>query len=237
MALTLSRPLPQARGPRSVARPSTRRPLRPLKTRLAAPRAALLRTRSAAPLWVYRPSLSVGYNMPLPRRRNMTPWGYTLPGHVRGAFMRTLSGILLRQGRSRSCLRVLHRFCADPTQVPITPRAVAEAPLRTPLRSRLRPRPKPRARPRAPRGPRSPVWATALARRAPRPTRAAPTEGPRTPHLEMWDHLRAQPHMAYGLKYCRLSRRVRKILRNRYRYSKYFFMVPPSKRLIITLHL
>jgi hypothetical protein len=43
--------------------------------------------------------------------------------------------------------------------------------------------------------------------------------------------------MAYGLKYCRLSRRVRKILRNRYRYSKYFFMVPPSKRLIITLHL
>ena len=43
--------------------------------------------------------------------------------------------------------------------------------------------------------------------------------------------------MAYGLKYCRLSRRVRKILRNKYRYSKYFFMVPPAKRLFTTLHL
>jgi len=43
--------------------------------------------------------------------------------------------------------------------------------------------------------------------------------------------------MAYGLKYCRLSRRVRKILRNRYRYSKYFFMAPPAKRLAVTLHL
>lgn len=49
--------------------------------------------------------------------------------------------------------------------------------------------------------------------------------------------LRDQPHLAYGLKYCRLSRRVRKILRNRYRYSKYFFMVPPAKRMLVTLHL
>ena len=49
--------------------------------------------------------------------------------------------------------------------------------------------------------------------------------------------LRDQPRLAYGLKYCRLSRRVRKILRNKYRYSKYFFMVPPAKRLLVTLHL
>lgn len=119
--------------------------------------------------------------------------------------------------------------------VPITPRVGVEAPAPRPARrARLHPRPKPRARaPRPPRGGRPLAWATA----APRVARPAPTAGPRTPHLDVWDHLRAQPHMAYGLKYCRLSRRVRKILRNRYRYSKYFFMVPPSKRLIITLHL
>lgn len=64
-----------------------------------------------------------------------------------------------------------------------------------------------------------------------------PLRLPTPTHLDMWDHLQAQPHMAYGLKYCRLSRRVRKILRNRYRYSKYFFMVPPAKRLAVTLHL
>ena len=120
--------------------------------------------------------------------------------------------------------------------MPITPRVGEDSPApRLPRRARLRARPKPR--PRAPRTPRPPVWATIPAQRAPRVARATRATGPRTPHLDMWDHLRAQPHMAYGLKYCRLSRRVRKILRNRYRYSKYFFMVPPSKRLIITLHL
>jgi hypothetical protein len=105
MAAPLSRPRPQARGtrsvaPRGVALPPPRQPRR---VRLTRPRSALLGSRRPAPLWVYRPSLSVGYNMPLPRRRNMTPWGYTLPGHVRGAFMRTLGGVLLRRGRSRSC--------------------------------------------------------------------------------------------------------------------------------------
>lgn len=94
---------PQVRTHRRVAPPSPRLAPRGPQTRLASPSTALLRTQTPAPLWVHRPSHSVGYNMPLPRRLNMTPWGYTLPGHVRGAFMRTLGGILLRQGRSRSC--------------------------------------------------------------------------------------------------------------------------------------
>lgn len=142
--------------------------------------------------------------------------------------MRTLSGVLLRKGRSRHCWRTLHTFCAAPRAVPVVPQG--ENPTRpTPVTRgvKLRPRapaPLPGARVRLPAV-------------APRTGAGRPPRLPTSPHLDVWDQLQAQPHMAYGLKYCRLSRRVRKILRNRYRYSKYFFMVPPAKRLVITLHL
>lgn len=52
-----------------------------------------------------------------------------------------------------------------------------------------------------------------------------------------WSKLKDQPVLNYCLKYCRLSRRVRKILKNKYRYSKYFFMIIPAKRQLYTLHL
>lgn len=201
-----------------------------------------------ARLWVPRPPLSVGYSMPLARGRKALAWGYTLPSQVRGAFMRTLNGIFMRGGGSRVCWRALHKFCSGPRQVIVRPGqggysagAAPRAP-RTPLRAQLKqknarsgirrrlspPRP---AAPRRPSSLRTPCLAT------------YPAWGqlghstPLSPHLDMWEQLQAQPHMAYGLKYCRLSRRVRKILRNRYRYSKYFFMVPPAKRLAVTLHL
>lgn len=191
--------------------------------------------------------------MPVPRRRATSPWGYTLPCEVRGAFIRVLGGILLRRGASRACLTTLHQFCATPTPPPLCARGAQPRngstavvrPRRAPLAggSPQRPR-RPSAllalrpgagyvgpRPFTSQGCRRPLvrrgcpWAP-LAPRPPRPT-----------HIDTWALLQAQPHMAYGLKYCRLSRRVRKILRNRYRYSKYFFMVPPAKRLAATLHL
>ena len=59
--------------------------------------------RRGSSQWVPRPPFSVGYNMPVPQRRGATPWSYTLPTHVRGAFMRALSGVLLRKGGSRPC--------------------------------------------------------------------------------------------------------------------------------------
>ena len=205
------------------------------------------------PIWVTRPTLSVGYGMPVPRRRAASPWGYTLPCEVRGAFIRVLGGILLKRGASRACLTTLHQFCATPTPPPLCARGAQP---RNGSTAVVRPRRGPLAggspqRPRRPSallalrpgagyvGPRpftSQGCRRSLVRRgcpwaplAPRP--------PRPTHIDTWALLQAQPHMAYGLKYCRLSRRVRKILRNRYRYSKYFFMVPPAKRLAATLHL
>jgi hypothetical protein len=56
-------------------------------------------------------------------------------------------------------------------------------------------------------------------------------------NLKFWSLLSQQPTLSYSLKYCRLSRRVRKILKNKYRYSKYFFMIPAYKRQLYTLHL
>lgn len=55
--------------------------------------------------------------------------------------------------------------------------------------------------------------------------------------LGFWNLLYQQPLLNYSLKYCRLSRRVRKILKNKYRYSKYFFAIAPAKRVLFTLHL
>lgn len=56
-------------------------------------------------------------------------------------------------------------------------------------------------------------------------------------NLHFWNLLQRQPTLTYSLKYCRLSRRVRKILKNKYRYAKYFFMIAPYKRRLYTLHL
>lgn len=55
--------------------------------------------------------------------------------------------------------------------------------------------------------------------------------------LAVWNMLYQQPLLNYSLKYCRLSRRVRKILKNKYRYSKYYFVIAPHKRRLYTLHL
>lgn len=60
---------------------------------------------------------------------------------------------------------------------------------------------------------------------------------PRHSFASFWERLHSQPTLDYALKYCRLSRRVRKILKNKYRYTKYFFVVPPSKRFLFTMHL
>jgi len=55
--------------------------------------------------------------------------------------------------------------------------------------------------------------------------------------LAILNLLYQQPLLNYSLKYCRLSRRVRKILKNKYRYSKYYFIIAPYKRRLFTLHL
>lgn len=60
---------------------------------------------------------------------------------------------------------------------------------------------------------------------------------PPSQFILLWNLLYQQPTLHYSLKYCRLSRRVRKILKNKYRYSKYLFMIPPAKRRLYTLHL
>ena len=65
----------------------------------------------------------------------------------------------------------------------------------------------------------------------------APLALPQHKTLLFWNLLYQQPLLNYSLKYCRLSRRVRKILKNKYRYSKYFFMIAPYKRRLYTLHL
>jgi len=71
------------------------------------------------PMWVMRPTFSVGYSMPMPRRRGGSAWGYTLPGEVRGAFIRALGGVILRQGRARECAMALNKFCAGPQPAPL----------------------------------------------------------------------------------------------------------------------
>lgn len=60
---------------------------------------------------------------------------------------------------------------------------------------------------------------------------------PQQGSLAVWNLLYQQPLLNYSLKYCRLSRRVRKILKNKYRYSKYYFVIAPYKRRLFTLHL
>lgn len=60
---------------------------------------------------------------------------------------------------------------------------------------------------------------------------------PKQSSLAFWNLLYQQPLLNYSLKYCRLSRRVRKILKNKYRYSKYYFIIAPYKRRLFTLHL
>jgi hypothetical protein len=60
---------------------------------------------------------------------------------------------------------------------------------------------------------------------------------PKQNSLAVWNLLYQQPLLNYSLKYCRLSRRVRKILKNKYRYSKYYFVIAPYKRRLFTLHL
>lgn len=120
--------------PAPVAQPARVAPAPvPTPTPARAPRARAmplgLRVRLRAPatppgLWVRRPLLTVGFNMPVPNPRNFQPWGYTLPTHVRGAFIRTLGGVLMRHGRARPCLRALHSFCSAapvPRRVPFTP--------------------------------------------------------------------------------------------------------------------
>jgi hypothetical protein len=262
-----------SRRPARRAQPS-RAAAAPAPTPAPAPRphaAPLgLRVRPLAPatapgLWVRRPLLTVGFNMPVPNPRNFQPWGYTLPTHVRGAFIRTLGGVLMRHGRARPCLRALHSFCSAapaPSRAPFVPAPVGPQVVVHVGGTKARARPLCRrlipARPWALRCLGAPLAAQpSLApqgRRLARPSRVppqprsqlgaggelAPRFGPQLPqaaHLATWDMLRDQPRLAYGLKYCRLSRRVRKILRNKYRYSKYFFMVPPAKRLLVTLHL
>lgn len=60
---------------------------------------------------------------------------------------------------------------------------------------------------------------------------------PKQNSFAVWNLLYQQPLLNYSLKYCRLSRRVRKILKNKYRYSKYYFVIAPYKRRLFTLHL
>jgi hypothetical protein len=68
-------------------------------------------------------------------------------------------------------------------------------------------------------------------------TRRANLSYPKQNSLAIWNLLYQQPLLNYSLKYCRLSRRVRKILKNKYRYSKYYFVIAPYKRRLFTLHL
>ena len=69
-------------------------------------------------------------------------------------------------------------------------------------------------------------------------TATPPLKGlPKQSTLAVLNMLYGQPLLNYSLKYCRLSRRVRKILKNKYRYSKYYFVIPAFKRRLYTLHL
>lgn len=60
---------------------------------------------------------------------------------------------------------------------------------------------------------------------------------PQHQHILLLSLLANQPVLNYSLKYCRLSRRVRKILKNKYRFSKYFFAIAPHKRQLYTIRL
>jgi hypothetical protein len=226
METTLQARRTHARPKRSLGLSKHR--IRPQRARprrgLSAP-AQVARSRGARPtvdrgLWVSRPTVAVGYGMPSPRARASEAWAYTRPTHVRGAFIRALNGVLMRRGRAQRSLRALHVMCAGGAWGHLG--APREGALPTTQGARLAP---------ALRGVRARRPLSLLA-----PTARASHGLPPDRRGTAWDALRAQPRLTYGLKYCRLSRRVRKILRNKYRYAKYTCMIPPRKRLMATLH-
>jgi len=80
--------------------------------------------------------------------------------------------------------------------------------------------------------PRRPLRQQALVMFSPRPIVL-----PQHSYILLLSMLATQPVLNYSLKYCRLSRRVRKILKNKYKFSKYFFAIAPHKRQLFTIHL
>lgn len=127
---------PPVRGPAVVggcapmASPSTRalklskRQAQASRPRQATPLTLLAPTSHTPISTLPRPTVAIGYNMPVPTRCS-TAWGYTQPSCTRGAFIKTLAGILSSRGRLRHSLAALHGFCSTRPPVAATTRRPA----------------------------------------------------------------------------------------------------------------
>lgn len=101
------------KSPKRQAQASRPRQVTPL-TLIAPASPAPISTRTL-------PTVAIGYNMPVPTRCS-TAWGYTQPSCTRGAFIKTLAGILSSRGRLRHSLAALHGFCSTRPPVAATTR-------------------------------------------------------------------------------------------------------------------